>query len=184
MRTILPRILAVLAFGATLAGCTGLGVATGTASLAIADMAGAPAPVQEATPEGSVPASVLSYAEANGPSDDVEVLMAYYADVYDVPLSLVRRTAARESDFNPKARTGPYWGLMQMLPQTARTMGYTGPREGLLDPDTNLKYAVKYLAGAYLVAGGDEARADWLYRTGYYYEAKRKGLLEETGLRP
>jgi hypothetical protein len=52
----------------------------------------------------------------------------------------------------------------------------------LLDADTNLRYAVKYLRGAYLVADGDHRRADRLYQTGYYYDAKRKGLLTETGL--
>ena len=34
-----------------------------------------------------------------------------------------------------------------------------GTAEGLLDPDTNLTYAVKYLAGAYRAAGGDHNRA-------------------------
>ena len=53
---------------------------------------------------------------------------------------------------------------------------------GLLDADTNLKYAVKYLRGAWLVSGGNAKRADLLYQTGYYYDAKRKGLLEATGL--
>ena len=41
---------------------------------------------------------------------------------------------------------------------------------------------MKHLRGARLVAGRDQKRADWLYQTGYYYEAKRKGMLEETGL--
>ncbi len=72
---------------------------------------------------------------------------------------------------------------MQILPQTARTMGYRGPASGLLDADTNLKYAVKYLRGAYLVANGNHDKAVMWYARGYYYEAKRKGLLEETGLR-
>jgi soluble lytic murein transglycosylase-like protein len=48
----------------------------------------------------------------------------------------------------------------------------------------NLAFGVKYLAGAYLVADGNSARAIRLYRSGYYYEAKRKGLLEEAGLKP
>jgi soluble lytic murein transglycosylase-like protein len=52
----------------------------------------------------------------------------------------------------------------------------------LFDAETNLKYAVKYLRGAWLVAGGNEDRADRLYQRGYYYDAKRKGLLDETGL--
>ena len=38
------------------------------------------------------------------------------------------------------------------------------------------------LRGAYLVSGGDIDRAMMWYARGYYYEAKRRGLLEETGL--
>jgi soluble lytic murein transglycosylase-like protein len=62
-------------------------------------------------------------------------------------------------------------------------MGYRGAPEGLLDADTNLRYGVKYLRGAWLVADGDPEEAVGWYARGYYYEAKRRGLLEETGLR-
>jgi soluble lytic murein transglycosylase-like protein len=62
-------------------------------------------------------------------------------------------------------------------------MGYQGPPEGLLDADTNMKYAVKYLRGAWMVSDGSEDRAVMWYARGYYYEAKRRGLLRETGLR-
>jgi soluble lytic murein transglycosylase-like protein len=72
---------------------------------------------------------------------------------------------------------------MQILPQTARTMGYEGQPGGLLDAETNLKYAGKYLRGAWLVSRGNEDAAVRWYANGYYYEAKRLGLLEETGLR-
>ena len=58
-------------------------------------------------------------------------------------------------------------------------MGYTGPASGLLDANTNLAYAVPYLANAYKVAGGNQDRAVSLYSGGYYYAAKRKGLLRE-----
>lgn len=71
---------------------------------------------------------------------------------------------------------------MQIKHATARGMGYDGPASGLFDAETNLKYAVKYLRGAWLVAGGNAKRADRLYQSGYYYDAKRKGMLEETGL--
>ncbi|GGA38383.1 hypothetical protein GCM10011499_04730 [Pelagibacterium lentulum] len=114
----------------------------------------------------------------------IELLIQYYAQYYDVPVELVRRVVQRESTFNPRARNGPYWGLMQILPATARTMGFTGKPEDLLDPETNLIYAVKYLRGAYLVAGGNHDRAVRHYAAGYYYHARDKGLLEETGLRP
>ena len=118
-----------------------------------------------------------------GETPEVRRLIIKYADVYDVPTSLVHRVVQRESDYNPKARNGPYYGMMQILPQTAATMGYRGKPSGLLDAETNLKYAVKYLRGAYIVADGDQSEAVSWYARGYYYEAKRKGLLEETGLR-
>ncbi len=102
---------------------------------------------------------------------------------FGVPEDLVQRVVIRESRHNPVARNGPYYGLMQILPQTARTMGYSGAPEGLLDPATNLTYGVKYLRGAWLVAEGDRDEAVGWYSRGYYYEAKRMGLLEETGLR-
>lgn len=107
----------------------------------------------------------------------------YYADLYDVPVDLVQRVILRESDHRPGARNGPYYGLMQILPQTAGTMGYEGPPDGLLDASTNLKYGVKYLRGAWMVSGGNQDDAVMWYAKGYYYEAKRLGLLEETGLR-
>ena len=100
-----------------------------------------------------------------------------------IPESLLHRIIQRESDYNPGARNGPYYGLMQILPQTARTMGYQGSPEGLLDPETNLRYAGRYLRGAWMVSGGNESEAVMWYSKGYYYEAKRLGLLEETGLR-
>lgn len=99
----------------------------------------------------------------------------------DVPVSLVQRVVIRESTHRPEARNGPYYGLMQILPATARSMGFRGAPSDLLDAETNLKYAVRYLRGAWLVSGGDEAEAVGWYARGYYYEAKRLGLLEETG---
>lgn len=110
-------------------------------------------------------------------------LIDRYAEIHDIPPSLLHRVILRESRHRPEARNGPYWGLMQILPQTARTMGFTGEPAELLDAETNLKYAGRYLRGAWLVSGGSEEAAVMWYARGYYYEAKRQGLLEETGLR-
>lgn len=112
------------------------------------------------------------------PRSTIDERIAYYAQVYDVPESLIRRSVQRESGFNPASRHGPYWGLMQIRLDTARGVGYHGTARGLLDADTNLKYAVAYLANAYMVAGGNPDRALALYAAGYYFEARRKGLLE------
>ena len=108
----------------------------------------------------------------------------FWADRYELPRPLVHRLAIRESTHNPAARNGPYYGLLQILPETARTMGFKGTPDDLLDADTNLEFALKYLRGAWLLSDGDHATAINWYARGYYFEAKRRGLLVETGLRP
>ena len=125
------------------------------------------------------PANAQSHSRA-----EIEVLAQYYAQYYGVPLELVRRVINRESTFNPSARNGPYYGLMQILPATARTMGFQGQASDLLNAETNMIYAVKYLRGAWLLANGSHDRAVQLYAADYYYHARDAGLLEETGLRP
>lgn len=122
---------------------------------------------------------------APGPQGSAEInrLIGKYARIYDIPESLMHETVARESGYNPLAHNGPYYGLMQIHPQTARTMGFRGDPVELLDAETNLIYGGKYLRGAWLVSRGSHERAHMWYRKGYYYEAKRMGLLEETGLR-
>ena len=137
---------------------------------------------------GAVPSAPAVAEAAFAPAtpvrtvSDVDGLIAKYAAVYEVPEELVRRVVRRESNFNPSAYHKGYWGLMQIRHATARGMGYDGPAKGLLDAETNLKYAVKYLRGAWLVAGGNHDQAVRLYARGYYYDAKRKDLLDETGL--
>lgn len=113
---------------------------------------------------------------------ELRALINTYADLYEVPRPLVHRVVIRESTHRPGARNGPYYGLMQILPQTARTMGHRGPPNSLLDAETNLKYAVKYLRGAWLLSDGNYDTAVKWYSQGYYYEAKRRGMLKETGL--
>jgi soluble lytic murein transglycosylase-like protein len=114
---------------------------------------------------------------------NVKAAIAEYSAMYGLPEELVHRIVKRESKYNPNAYHRGHWGLMQIRYDTARSMGYRGQPKGLLDVDANLKYGVKYLAGAYLVAGGNASKAARYYRSGYYYIAKRKGLLEETGLK-
>ncbi|WP_054310728.1 transglycosylase SLT domain-containing protein [Mesorhizobium sp. 1M-11] len=145
--------------------------------------------VQPIAYSGPVPTYLMSpEPEAERPRlagagrNEVERLIAKYAALYEVPVELVRSVVKRESTFNPLAYNNGHWGLMQIKHATARGMGYGGSPKGLFDAETNLKYAVKYLRGAFLVANGDYKRADRLYQTGYYYDAKRKGMLEETGL--
>ncbi|HET7848412.1 MAG TPA: lytic transglycosylase domain-containing protein [Pseudolabrys sp.] len=109
---------------------------------------------------------------------DLEFLINKHASANNVPVSLVRRVIKRESRGNPRVISKGNYGLMQIRLGTARAMGYRGSAAGLLDADTNMTYAVKYLAGAYKAAGGNADRAVHYYAAGYYYAAKRKGLLK------
>jgi soluble lytic murein transglycosylase-like protein len=110
------------------------------------------------------------------PSDGTSAMAAAQASTAGVPASLIARVIRRESGGNPRAVHAGNYGLMQIRLGTARAMGYTGSAAGLLDPQTNMTYAVRYLAGAYRAAGGDENRAVALYARGYYYEAKARGF--------
>jgi soluble lytic murein transglycosylase-like protein len=150
-----------------------------------AHVASAPQPAARPAVNPEVEAAFVPFAFAEEPrsSADIDGLISKYAALYDVPESLVRRIVQRESGFNPGARNGPYYGLMQIRHETARSMGYSGSASGLLDADTNLRYAVKYLRGAYVVAGYNSDGAMRNYARGYYYDAKRQGLLKEAGFR-
>jgi soluble lytic murein transglycosylase-like protein len=174
-------LCATAALALALGGCSmsSLKPASGKATAALASFA-------PTTPEGHVPdaalvppsPSALAYANSS-----LDPLISHYAQHYKVPESLVRRVIERESKGNPAARNGPYYGLMQISHATASGMGYRGSPSGLLDPETNLRYAVRYLAGAYVTARGNPDQAVRYYARGYYYDAKRAGLLKQAGLR-
>ena len=108
-------------------------------------------------------------------------LVANHAAANGVPPELVHRIIMRESRYNPHAAHKGNFGMMQIRLGTARALGYTGTAQGLLDPDTNLTYAVKYLAGAYRAAGGNHAQAVRYYSSGYYYAAKRQRAMSAFG---
>ena len=128
--------------------------------------------------------SYLKFAKRDGvqpiasksATSEYDGIIAAQAQANGVPVSLVHRVIVRESRYNARAVSAGNYGLMQIRLGTARAMGYRGSAEGLLDPATNLTYAVRYLAGAYRAAGGNESRAAELYARGYYGEAKRLGF--------
>ncbi|HXQ06023.1 MAG TPA: transglycosylase SLT domain-containing protein [Bradyrhizobium sp.] len=112
---------------------------------------------------------------AHAQNAEYNALVATHAQANGVPEVLVHRVIVRESRYRPAlVGRGGTIGLMQIKLATARGLGYTGTAEGLRDPNTNLTYAVKYLAGAYRAANGDHNRAVAYYASGYYYAAKRQ----------
>lgn len=106
-----------------------------------------------------------------------EAMIATHAKANNVPEALVHRVIVRESKYHPDlVGRGGTIGLMQLKLATARGVGYTGDAAGLHDPDTNLAYGVKYLAGAYRAAERDHDLAVRYFASGYYYVAKRQRL--------
>lgn len=75
---------------------------------------------------------------------------------------------AVESGYNPGAIGGVgEIGLMQILPSTARMLGFSGTLAELAVPETNIHYGVTYLAKAWRLAGGDLCTATMKYRAGH-----------------
>ena len=129
-------------------------------------------------------ALVSPHAEAQQRAQ-YEALVAAHARANNVPEALVHRVIVRESRYQPDlVGRGGTIGLMQIKLATARGLGYTGDAAGLRDPDTNLAYGVKYLAGAWRAANSDHARAMHYYASGYYYVAKRQRLESSPGKGP
>jgi soluble lytic murein transglycosylase-like protein len=58
-------------------------------------------------------------------------------------------------------------GLMQVMPPTARMLGFTGTAAELADPETNIALGVRYLAEAWRLAKGDICTAAMKYRAGH-----------------
>ena len=106
---------------------------------------------------------------------DYDAMVTSHAGANGVPEALVHRVIVRESKYQAHlVGRGGTIGLMQIKLATARGLGYTGDAAGLRDPNTNLTYAVKYLAGAWRAANGDANRAVRYYASGYYAAAKRQ----------
>ncbi|TGP54850.1 lytic transglycosylase domain-containing protein [bacterium M00.F.Ca.ET.230.01.1.1] len=95
-------------------------------------------------------------------------IIARYAASYGVPVSLATAVIKIESNFRPNMVGGAgEIGLMQIKPATARMMGYTGSAKGLFDPDTNIKYGMKYLAMARDLGGGTTCGTILKYNAGH-----------------
>jgi soluble lytic murein transglycosylase-like protein len=154
------RVLKSSFFSRHLASCAGLAL-----SLALA---------------GSTPASAQSRAqdawsarEASVQTDSTvlprEILRSIIereADYYGVPADLVETVIEIESGFRPKVQNAGAIGLMQITYPTARAMGYKGTKQGLFDPELNIRYGTAYLAAAQEAANGDLCGTVMRYQSG------------------
>lgn len=101
-------------------------------------------------------------------TDRLVALVDREAKANGVPVALARAVVRIESNWNVRTtgRAGEV-GLMQIKHQTARGVGYTGTRAALYEPATNIKFGMRYLAGAYRLAGGDTCGTVMRYQGGH-----------------
>lgn len=90
------------------------------------------------------------------------------AAAWGVPAALLDSVMAVESGYNPGAvgMDGEI-GLMQVMPATARMLGFSGTVADLAVPEVNIHYGAKYLAGAWRKASEDICTAAMKYRAGH-----------------
>lgn len=113
----------------------------------------------------STKATVAAKAASGG---TYSAIIAKYASQHGVPVALANAVVRIESNYRPNARgRAGEIGLMQIKPATARMMGYAGSAKGLYDPETNIRYGMKYLAKAHELGGGDTCGTILRYNAGH-----------------
>ncbi len=84
-----------------------------------------------------------------------------------VPAALADAVAMVETGYRVDAiGTSGEIGIMQVMPATARQLGFSGTLEDLFAPPTNIALGVEYLSRAWQASGGSICRALMKYRAG------------------
>lgn len=95
-------------------------------------------------------------------------IISRYAAEYGVPVSLAHAVIRVESNYRPGARgSAGEVGLMQIKPSTARGLGYSGSVKGLYNPETNIRWGMKYLGMAHKLGGGTTCGTILKYNAGH-----------------
>ena len=95
-------------------------------------------------------------------------ILTRHAEQTGLPPAIADAVIRVESSFNPHAVGGVgEVGLMQVRPETAAMLGFSGGVTDLFEPETNILYGVRYLARAWQLAQGDVCRALMKYRAGW-----------------
>jgi soluble lytic murein transglycosylase-like protein len=118
---------------------------------------------------GRVPRTSIAFSrDWRAGRNEYRAIVEREALAFGVPPSLVDAVMSVESRYNPASigMDGEI-GLMQVMPPTARMLGFTGTLAELAVPEVNIRYGAKYLAGAWRLAGGDLCTAAMKYRAGH-----------------
>lgn len=103
---------------------------------------------------------------ASAAAEPLRPLVQRHAAEHGVPGALADALVRAESNYRPSARNGGNLGLTQISHATARRLGYEGSVAGLFEPETNLRWGLKYLARAYRLAQGDTCGTILRYNSG------------------
>lgn len=134
---------------------------TGVAAPAAALAPAAPAPVS--------PIAAPAPDQAEAPDESaIRAIVRREAESRGMPAEIAEAVVSVESAYNPRAVGGVgEIGLMQVLPSTARMLGFSEPLPKLFDPETNIKYGVRYLGQAWKLTGEDICGTVMKYRAGH-----------------
>lgn len=159
--------LPVLATALLAPGCASADPAQAVATAD--DGGGAPAPIERVrSPADSTPKAASAALHQVDPRALYRTLIEREAARTGLPAEVAEAVMAVESSYNPAAIGGVgEIGLMQVLPSTARMLGFVGSDTDLAVPETNIRYGVMYLAKAWRLAGGDLCTAVMKYRAGH-----------------
>jgi len=144
----------------------------------IAEITGAPAPAtppagvpggfnaalaQALNPRFAPPAPDAANAPAPVPPEQIDQLVQQNADIWQVEPALIKSVIANESSFDANA-TSPVGaqGLMQLMPETAATLGVRNP----YDPAQNVAGGTRYLRSLLDRFNGDTRLAVAAYNAG------------------
>ncbi len=117
---------------------------------------------------GKAEAEKLAAGEAMVSNMQYGSIVARYAASYGVPVSLAHAVIRIESNYRVDALgSAGEIGLMQIKPATARMMGYSGSSKDLYNPETNIKFGIKYLSMAHKLGGGTTCGTILKYNAGH-----------------
>jgi soluble lytic murein transglycosylase-like protein len=122
----------------------------------------------ETAPRAQRSATRERHAAVAATSTAYGAIIDRYAREYGVSRSLARAVIRVESnyDVHKRGRAGEI-GLMQIKPSTARMMGYSGSAAGLYDPETNIRWGMKYLGMAKEIGNGTTCGTLLKYNAGH-----------------
>jgi soluble lytic murein transglycosylase-like protein len=125
---------------------------------------------EPAPPQPAAEAAPVAAPDPAPQTDEqaLRTLVRNAAVAENLPPEIAEAVADVESGFNPRAVGGVgEIGLMQVLPSTARMLGFAEPLPKLFDPETNVRFGVRYLASAWRKTGADICATVMKYRAGH-----------------